>query len=159
MAVKQTGAEQDRPPGRRWDRVEQPILEALAAGDGSAMHGRKLEAATGIERPLLMRGLRSLKDDDYIDASLMSVGELDDPIEADNIRLRPKGLRHTGLWPSEDLSTALVAALENAIRDEADEQERTKLEAVRGTVKTAAGMTLNAVIANAVGIGRAHLGL
>jgi hypothetical protein len=52
-----------------------------------------------------------------------------------------------------------VAELEKAIQDEADEHERTKLDGVRGAVKTAAGMTLNAVIANAVGIGRVHLGL
>jgi hypothetical protein len=45
------------------------------------------------------------------------------------------------------------AELEKAIQDEADEHERTKLDGVRGAVKTAAGMTLNAVIANAVGIG------
>lgn len=32
-----------------------------------------------------------------------------------------------GLWPSEDVGAAFVAALEKAIRDEPDEHERSKL--------------------------------
>jgi hypothetical protein len=43
------------PTSQRWDRVEQPILEALAAGYGSAVSGGQLQAATGIGNPVLMR--------------------------------------------------------------------------------------------------------
>jgi hypothetical protein len=71
-----------------WGRVEQPILQALAAGDGAAMSGQQL-----------------------------------------------------------------------VIAEESDERERSKLEGVLGAVKTLGGMTLSAVIANAVGVARSHLGL
>jgi hypothetical protein len=142
-----------------WWRVEQPILQALAAGDGAAMSGQQLVIATGIEEPILMRALRSLMEDDYIAGVLMQVDQEDYPIAADGIRLRPKGLRQANLWPREDLGAAFVAALEKAILEESDEQERSKLEGVLGAVKTLGGMTLSAVIANAVGVARSHLGL
>jgi hypothetical protein len=144
---------------QRWEHVEQPILEALAGGDGSSMSSSQLVEATGIETPVLMRALRSLKEADYISAVLLTADEADYPLAADSVRLLERGLRQTRLWPNEDWSAALVAELEKAIQDEADEHERTKLDGVLGAVKTAAGMTLNAVIANAVGIGRVHLGL
>ena len=106
-----------------------------------------------------MRALRSLMEDDYIAGVLMQVDQEDYPIAADGIRLRPKGLRQANLWPREDLGAAFVAALEKAILEESDEQERSKLEGVLGAVKTLGGMTLSAVIANAVGVARSHLGL
>jgi hypothetical protein len=142
-----------------WGRIEQPILQALAAGDGVAMSGQQLAIATGIEEPVLMRALRSLMEDDFIAGVLMQVDQEDYPIAADGIRLRPKGLRQADIWPREDLGAAFVAALEKAILEESDEQERSKLEGVLGAVKRLGGMTLSAVIANAVGVARSHLGL
>ena len=64
-----------------------------------------------------------------------------------------------GLWPAEDLSSAFFAALERAISEEADPQKRSSLERVLIAARTVGNMTLSAVIANAVGIGRSHLGL
>ena len=70
-----------------------------------------------------------------------------------------KGLRQAGLWPGDDLPAAFVAALENAIEQEPDEAQRTKLQGVITAAKAVGGMALNAAIANAIGIGKTHLGL
>ena len=142
----------------RWSRVEQPILEALATNE-SAMSGRQLQAATGIELPTVMGALRSLKEDGYIDGVLMRVAEADYPIEADGIRLLPRGLRQTGVWPIEDWAAGFIAALERAIQDEPNRKERTKLERVLEAVKGLGGTTLSAIIATAVGFGAGRLGL
>lgn len=145
------------PTSQHWDRVEQPILEAVASGDGSDMSDEQLLAATGIERPHLMRALRSLKEADYIAALLVEADEEDYPVRAVGIRLLPKGLQHTGLW-REDWSTRLVDVLETAIQNETDETERTKLETVRAAVKSGVGTALNAVIARVIDIGMRGLG-
>jgi DNA-binding MarR family transcriptional regulator len=145
--------------GRRWERVEQRILEALAAGDGTSMGDQELQEATGLDVPPLMHALRSLKEDGYIDAVLVQPGQADYPVRAASVRLLPKGLRQAGLWPAEDLSAAFCAALERAIGEEADPQKRSSLERVLIAARTVGNMTLSAVIANAVGIGRSHLGL
>ena len=75
------------------------------------------------------------------------------------MRLLPKGLRQAGLWPAEDLSSAFFAALERAIGEETDPQRRSSLERVLIAARTVGNMTLSAVIANAIGIGRSHLGI
>jgi hypothetical protein len=142
-----------------WDRVAQPILNALAARDGAPMSGAQLEAATGLDKPEMMRALRSLKEASFIDGALMSVGEENYPIEADGIRLLPKGLEHTGQWPKTDWSAVLVAALEQRIREEPDPKERKKLKAVLGAMRAGAGMTLSAVIGNAVAAVMKGIGL
>jgi hypothetical protein len=145
--------------GMRWERVEQTILEALAVGDGTSMGDQELQEATGLDVPPLMHALRSLKEDGYIDAALIQPDQADYPVRAASVRLLPKGLRQAGLWPAEDLSSAFCAALERAIGEEADPQRRSSLERVLIAARTVGNMTLSAVIANAIGIGRSHLGL
>jgi DNA-binding MarR family transcriptional regulator len=145
--------------GTRWEHVEQPILEALAAGDGVSMSDQELHAATGIDDADLMRSLRSLKEDDYIDAVLVQPDQADYPVRAAGVRLLPKGLRQAGLWPAEDFASAFMAALESAIGEETDPQRRSNLERLLNAAKTVGNMTLSAAIANAIGIGRSHLGL
>jgi DNA-binding MarR family transcriptional regulator len=142
-----------------WERVEQPILEALAVGDGTAMGDQQLQDATGLDPPALMRALRSLKEDGYIEAVLVQPDQADYPVRAASVRLLPKGLRQAGLWPAEDLASAFFAALERAIDEEADPQRRSSLERVLNAARTVGKMTLSAVIANAVGVGRSHLGV
>jgi hypothetical protein len=142
---------------QRWQVVEQPILEALASGDGSSMSDEQLVAATGIEMSDLMRALRSLKEDDYIDGVLTEVDQEDYPVRAAGIRLLPKGLRQAGLWPSEDVGAAFIMALEKAIRDEPNEQERSKLQRARDALKAVGNTTLNTAIATAMGIGAEKL--
>ncbi len=143
----------------RWPRVEQPILDALASGDGSDMSDEQVEAATGIEHTVVTRALRDLKEAEYINCVLVEADQVDYPLRAAGIRLLPKGLRQAGLWPTDDFGAAFVAALEKAIEHEPDEEERTKLRGAITAVKAVGGMALNAAIANAVGIGKAHLGL
>lgn len=145
--------------GTRWQRVEQPILDALAAGDGSSMSDVDIRAATGLDEVILLRALRNLKEDAFIDAVLVQVDQADYPVRAANVRLLPKGLRQAGLWPAEELGSAFVAALEQAIAEEADPVKRSNLERVLGAAKTVGNMTLSAVIANAVGVAKAHLGI
>ncbi len=123
------------------------------------MSDQELQAATGIEEPLLMRALRSLREDGYIDAVLVEPDQADYPVRALRVRLLPKGLRQAGLWPAEDLASAFISALERAIGEEDDPQRRSGLERVPAAAKTVGNMTLNAVIANAIGVGRSHLGL
>jgi DNA-binding MarR family transcriptional regulator len=142
---------------QRWQHVEQPILEALAARDGASMSGEQLAEATGVAMPALMRALRSLKEDDYIDGVLTEVDQEDYPVRATGIRLLPKGLRQAGLWPSEDAAVAFIAALENAIRDEPDEQQRSKLQRARDALKAVGTTTLNTAITTAMGIGAEKL--
>jgi DNA-binding PadR family transcriptional regulator len=140
-----------------WQRLEQPILEALAQGDGRSMSGNQLQAIMELETPMLMRALRSLSEDGYIDAQLLTTGETDYPIDADGIRLLPKGKRQAGLWPREDLAAAFLAAFEQAIRDESDDRKRSNMEKALDALKALGVMTLSAVIGQAVGVGASHL--
>ncbi len=124
------------------------------------MNDHELAAMTGIQPQDLMYALRSLREDDFISGSSLEVDQEDYPVAADGIRLRPKGLQQAGLWPTDDLGTAFVAVLDKAIAQEPDEEQRTKLQGVViAAAKAVGGMALNAAIANAVGIGKAHLGL
>ena len=123
------------------------------------MSDKELRAATGINEPTLMRALRSLKEDGYIHAVLVQPDESDYPVRAAEVRLLPKGLRQAGLWPAEDLALAFFAELERAIGAELDPERKSNLERVLGAAKTLGNMTLSAVIANAIGVARTHLGL
>jgi hypothetical protein len=145
------------PTSQHWDYIEQPILDALAAGDGSDMQDEQLQAATRIERVAMLRALRSLKEDEYIAAVLVEVDQEDYPVRAAGIRLLPKGKRHTGLWRA-DWSTRLVEALETAIQNETDETECTKLRTVLAAVKSGVGTALNAVIAHLIDRGMSGMG-
>lgn len=144
---------------QRWPRVEQPILDALAAGDGSSsMRGDEIERVTGLDHVEVMHALRSLKEDDYIDALLVEADQEAYPIMASGVRLRPKGLRKAGLWPaSDDLGEAFLAALEKAINDEPEGEERTRLERVLGAAQAVGKVALSAAVAQAVGIGIGHM--
>jgi hypothetical protein len=143
----------------RWPTVEQPILDALVAAGGRDVTGEELEAATGIEHVLLLRALRDLKEARYIDAVLVEVDQEDHPVRAVGIRLLEKGLQRSGLWPADDLAAAFLAALERLIEEESDDEERTKLQALRDAATTVGGMALGAVIANAIAYLRGRLGL
>jgi hypothetical protein len=141
----------------RWERVERPILEALAAADGRPLTGTELEEATGLETSVLMRSLRSLKEDAYVAGALMTVGEEDYPAAADSIRLTPKGLREVGIWPSTDVAAALIAALEELVANEPDADKRAKGDRAVKALKAFGTIALNAAISQAVGAGVSHL--
>ncbi len=89
----------------------------------------------------------------------MEADQEDYPVRAANLRLLPKGLRQAGLWPNADPATAFLAALEAAIRDEPDEQERSRLQRMLDATKGLRSTTLNAFIGTAIGVGASHLGL
>jgi DNA-binding Lrp family transcriptional regulator len=147
------------PVAERWTSVDQLILNTLAAGDGSDMTDHELEAATGIERVTLLRALRDLKQAGYIEAVLVEVDQEDYPVRAAGIRLLPKGLQQTGVWPPDELAAAFLAALEKAIAQETDDEERTKLQAMLDAAKMVGVMALGATIGNAIGYFRGKLGL
>lgn len=140
-----------------WERVEQQILEALARGDRGSMSGNQLRALTGLETPVLMEALRSLVEDGYVDAQLLTTGEADYPMDAHGVRLLPRGKRQAGLWPREDLAAAVLAAFEQAIREESDEGKRSSMERALAALKGLGAMTLSAVIGQAVAVGVSHL--
>jgi hypothetical protein len=52
-----------------------------------------------LDEPSLMRGLRALKEDGFIDGALLTAAEADHPIAADGIRLTGRGRREVGAWP------------------------------------------------------------
>jgi DNA-binding HxlR family transcriptional regulator len=142
---------------QRWPHVEQPILNALASGDGGDMTGEELEAATGIEHVVLMRALRDLKEAGYIEARL-TMSDPDYPIRVWGIRLLEMGLRHTGVWPaSDDFGEGLLAALQQLLDKEPDEEERTKLQGAVTALKALGMVALTSAVSQAVGIGIGHI--
>jgi hypothetical protein len=132
-----------------WQTRERPILEAIAQAEEAGEDARRSSAAsiaewTGLPRPTVVAGLRALVDADMITGQDISTHAGYDLIL---IRLREKGRRAVGQWPSGDLAGELIRLLEAEAEATADPVERGRIKAlISGAVDVGKG-TLSDVLA------------
>ena len=85
-----------------WHARDLPILEAVAAAEeaDAAIDSDGLATATGLSETAVARGLAALLDGDYISGDDESSQTT--PFALLDVRLRERGRRAVGQWPSED---------------------------------------------------------
>ena len=85
-----------------WHARDLPILEAVAAAEeaDAAIDSDGLATATGLAETAVARGLAALMDGDYISGD--DVSSQTTPFALLDVRLRERGRRAVGQWPSED---------------------------------------------------------
>ena len=115
-----------------WARREQPILAAIADLSSSRNPGlQDIQTATGLTFKDVQVAVQNLLEADYltgIDVSNMGVG-----FELMEIRLLERGLRATGIWPSDPYEE-FVDVVGDAIANESDPVKRTRLEGLLGSL-------------------------
>lgn len=137
-----------------WASRELPILEAIAGAEaqGGAPDLNGVTDLTGLPRMTVEGGLRALVDARMITGMDVSTfggyGLMD-------IRLREKGRRAVGQWPSGDTYETLLALI-SARESEVDSEERGKLHALASSLrdigKGAASELLAAFVKQATGM-------
>jgi hypothetical protein len=140
-----------------WTTRDLLVLEAIARreAEGDApLNLEQVAAASGLDLQPVQLALRALADGAYLEyADWSDYGGFD----AAMIRLREKGRRATGQWPSADPFEGLIALIETRLLDDTlDEPTKSKLRTFRaGLVDvgkgTATGL-LTAYIRQAAGI-------
>lgn len=118
-----------------WAGRERPLLEAIAAGE--AEHVRDVNTEwmidrTGLTPEDVAAGLAALLDAEYIDA--IDAGGGDDVSFYLRLKLRERGRRDVGTWPSEDSFTGLLDALDVAAENATDEETTSRLRRARDAV-------------------------
>lgn len=137
-----------RPMARAtWDVREQPILEAIA--DVEETQGDNVERIdalvelTGLDRLVVLLGLRALLDAGYvaaIDAGARYRTDEDDDFL--DIHLQERGRRAVGQWPSEDSADALLELLSARVSAASTDDERTRWERLLDAAKGLSGKAL-----------------
>jgi hypothetical protein len=116
-----------------WQTRELPILEAIAAAEaaGEDINSDDIPTATGIPQVAVTGGLRALLDAGMIAGARINTfggfGML-------MIRLREKGRRAVGQWPTGDPVSDLVRLIEARELAAADPLERGRLRALLDAV-------------------------
>lgn len=109
-----------------WSTREQPILDAIAELSESGNPGLdRIVEVTSLPHGEVQRAVQSLAEADYLtglDVSTMGTGF--DLIE---IRLLERGLRATGIWPSDPYDE-FVNVLEERLAASTDPAERSRLQ-------------------------------
>ncbi len=112
-----------------WQTRELPILEAIARAeaDDQDIDSGEVADATGLPSTTVTAGLRALLDADMLTGAKVNTfggfGML-------MIRLRERGRRAVGQWPSGDAVADLVALIDARQTATTDPEERTKLRAL-----------------------------
>jgi hypothetical protein len=139
-----------------WERDAQ-VMEAIRSFERDRPDertGQRLSKLTDLDQGEIDEILVSLADADYVHAR-------DEPSAAElhwwwDIRLRERGRRAVGQWPSEDPAQALIQLLEERVALTEDPVERSRLEKVLGTVRDVGTSVLSGVLRdllrNAAGI-------
>jgi hypothetical protein len=113
-----------------WDRLEHPILEAVAEleDQDSSLGLPTLAQQTGLPLEQIRTGVRRLFDTDLLSGIDASTKEGFDAI---GLRLRPRGRQTVGQWPASDPTEAFLQLLSQSIAAEEDPVERGRLEKLR----------------------------
>lgn len=131
-----------------WSNREQPILEAVAeveADTSGPVHDLDLlEDLTGLDRPVLVAGVRALLEatPPYLSALYVGGFSGDDWLD---FGLMERGRRATGQWPPENAAEALLALLEARLDQVDDAEERTRLQRALEGLKGLGGRALEQV--------------
>ena len=139
-----------------WQARELPILEAIAAAEeaDAAIDSDGLATATGLPETAVCRGLAALMDGEYISGD--DVSSQTTPFALLDVRLRERGRRAVGQWPSEDPFDGLIAVLEARLAEETNTERKGKLgallDAVRGVGRDVAVAVLTDLVKQHMGV-------
>jgi hypothetical protein len=137
-----------------WARREQPILDAIATlSSTSNSRFEDIEKATGMTHQEVQTGVWNLYEAAYITG--MDVSSMGDGFDLIEIRLLERGLRATGMWPSDPYDE-FVRVLHEAIANEPDAEKKSRLERVLDAVtevgKGVATGVITEIVKRAAGI-------
>lgn len=131
-----------------WAGREQRVLDAVAAFSADRNPGcEDLAEATGLAFASVQTGVRNLEEAGFLtgmDVSTMGVG-----YELIEIRLLERGLRATGVWPSDPYDQ-FVDAVNDAIENETDPAQRSRLQGLLDAMKDVGKGVATAVISDVV---------
>ncbi len=115
---------------RSWERLEQPILEAVGELEDSdeSLGLPAVAEQAGIPVEQVRIGVRRLLGTDLLDGE--DTTGWSGTFSAMNLRLQPKGRQAVGQWPSSDPAEAFLQLLAERIAEEPDPDERNRLEGV-----------------------------
>ena len=139
-----------------WQARDLPILEAVAAAEeaDAAIDSDGLATATGLSETAVARGLAALMDGEYISGD--DVGSQTTLFALLDVRLRERGRRVVGQWPSEDPFDGLIAVLEARLAEESNTERKGKLhallDALRGVGRDVAVAVLTDLVKQHVGV-------
>ena len=139
-----------------WQARDLPILEAVAAAEeaDAAIDSDGLATATGLSETAVARGLAALMGGEYISGD--DVGSQTTLFALLDVRLRERGRRAVGQWPSEDPFDGLVAVLEARLAEETNTERKGKLhallDALRGVGRDVAVAVLTDLVKQHVGV-------
>jgi hypothetical protein len=116
------------PVEQTWTTREQPILEAIFAGEeaGKPLNVNGVVATVSLPRGKVENALRSLRDAGFINALDASDHDGFDLME---IRLLERGRRAVGQWPSEDRTfETFLSVLKDQAASESDPERRSRIQ-------------------------------
>jgi hypothetical protein len=137
-----------------WETQEQPILEAVRAGEvsGDLLDSTSAGAAVGLDPIASGWAVQALVEGGYLTGAEAPVGS-ETFMGYMGLRLTAEGRRQVGQWPS-DPAQAFLAALDRRIAAEPDDEKRSHLQRAR----TFLGSLATDVLAEiAVAAGRAAM--
>lgn len=136
-----------------WESIELPVLEAvitLLESEPPGMPVRLDDVLNGVDldEDAVARAVQKLSHEHLVTQSIESLGGPTDYIIRD---VTPKGLRATGVWPSEDAAAdAFLRALDQQIEEASEgSSKKSGLESIKSAAKNVTEGTLTAVIAAA----------
>jgi hypothetical protein len=111
-----------------WETRDRPLLEAIAAADAEGRrvtYSTELVEATGLSPRDTQAGLQALYD-----AAMIDGADVGDQVGFDlmDIRLRERGRRASGQWPSHDPYEDFIGLIESRLTSETDPDARSELE-------------------------------
>jgi hypothetical protein len=137
-----------------WETQEQPILEAVRAGEqsGELLDSADAGYAAGLDETASGWAVQALAEGGFLTGTKSSSGAVP-YVGFINLRLTPVGRRQVGQWPA-DPAQAFLAALDRRIAAETDDEKRSHLQRAR----TFLGSLATDVLAEiAVAAGRAAM--
>lgn len=135
--------------GTQWDAIAKPILDlvALLEPDNHAIRSDHLATRLGLEHGDVVRQLRSLIYDQFIDGDV--VEEMGSRLAVvHDIELLPRGRRAVGEWPGEP-GEEFIKRLDRLIAAEDDPDDREKLTGLRKAAKLVSTAVLSGVVEGA----------
>jgi DNA-binding MarR family transcriptional regulator len=123
-------------PEPTWTRVEAPILAAIAdfkpRVGKPGMWSTDIPDETGLEYGEITTALRRLEAAGYVTGQRLTKGA---DVTFVGLQLTEKGLRASGVWPSDDPFEDLVRVLEEHIAKEPDEEKVGRLRRLLSAVR------------------------
>jgi hypothetical protein len=136
-----------------WTTTALPLLEALARGevaDPQGTTGSLIRQCN--EDPTTQRTLAALIEDGYVAGAGVhwALGRCEPIIEADVLRLTPKGRRAVGQWPDGQAGDVLIRALEGALIELPEGETKSRIRELLRAARAVGTEVLTEVVAKVV---------